>query len=206
MESNSLVIAITGGIGTGKTTVSKMIAECGHPVISTDEQAKIIMQSDEKVRLKLLEAFGAETFGSDGKLNSKYISEKVFGNTKEHDKALLKLNSIVHPPVIDFMIEHVQQLEDKGSPLIFVESALVYEAELDDGFDFIIVVDSTKENIQQRITQKSNLTKEELAARMKSQIPNDEKKQLADFVIDNNSTLEDLKKSVDFVLDIIKGI
>ena len=205
-QSNTLVIGITGGIGCGKTTVTQFISELGYIVISTDEKAKELMVTDEIVKNKIIQAFGSDSYNSKGTLNSKYISDLVFGKTDEHTKRLAQLNSIVHPPVIDYMIEEVQKYEEKGEPLVFIESALIYEAELEEGFDYIIVVDSTEENAIQRIIHRTGMTDELTRLRMKQQISQQEKKQLADFVIENNGTIDELKNAVKSLMNIVKNL
>ncbi|TAL67222.1 MAG: dephospho-CoA kinase [Bacteroidetes bacterium] len=202
----TLVIGITGGIGCGKTTVSQFISELGYKVISTDEKAKELMVSDYSVKNKILRAFGSESYNSDGSLNSQYISDLVFSKTGEHKKNLALLNSIVHPPVIDFMIEEVKKYEEKGVPILFIESALIYEAELEEGFDFVIVVDSTDENAIQRVILRTGMSREDVLLRMKQQISQQEKKQLADFVIENNGTIEELKNAVKTLMNIVKNL
>ncbi|OGU11103.1 MAG: dephospho-CoA kinase [Ignavibacteria bacterium GWB2_35_12] len=206
IQEGTLVIGITGGIGCGKTTVSHFISELGYIVISTDEKAKELMVTDFNIKNKIFRAFGSESYNSDGSLNSQYISDLVFGKTDEHTKRLSQLNSIVHPPVIDYMIEEVQKYEEKGEPLVFIESALIYEAELEEGFDYVIVVDSTEENAIQRITQRTGMTEEIARIRMKQQISQQEKKQLADFVIENNGTVDELKQSVKTLMNIVKNL
>ena len=109
-----LVIGITGGIGSGKSSVAKIIQEAGYKVISTDDKAKEIMVTDLNVKQKLIEAFGDESFLFDGTLNKSYISSQVFGETEIHQKNLIKLNSITHPTVIEFMINQVKFAEEIG--------------------------------------------------------------------------------------------
>ncbi|MCL5990795.1 MAG: dephospho-CoA kinase [Bacteroidetes bacterium] len=205
-QVGTIVIGITGGIGCGKTTVTNFISELGYIVISTDEKAKELMVSDFNIKNKIFRAFGSESYNSDGSLNSQFISDLVFGKTSEHKKNLALLNSIVHPPVIDYIIEEVQKYEEKGEPLVFIESALIYEAELEEGFDYVIVVDSREENAIKRITKRTGMTEELARLRMKLQNSQQEKTSLADFVIENNGTIEDLKKSVTTLMNILKNL
>lgn len=205
-QSNTIVIGITGGIGCGKTTVSQFISELGFIVISTDEKAKELMVTDENIKNKIIQSFGTDSYNSDDSLNSKYISDLVFGKTDEYSKRLTQLNSIVHPPVIDYMIEVVQKYEENGEPLVFIESALIYEAELEEGFDYIIVVDSTEENAIQRVIERTGMTEELARLRIKQQISQQEKTSLADFIIENNGTIDDLKKAVTTLMNIIRNL
>ena len=201
----SIVIGLTGGIGSGKSTVAEIIESYNYKVIKSDLNAKEIMQNDKSVIKKITETIGELSY-TDGKLNSKYISSIVFANNVENFENLQKLNQIVHPVVIQKLMDEVQQLEASGEKLIFVESALIYEAELDEGFDYIIVVTSSKENVIERLTKSRNMTAEQIESVMKTQISNEEKIGVADFVIDNNANLEKLKESVDFIIAVLGGI
>lgn len=202
-SNKSIVVAITGGIGCGKTTVANIIRDMGYAVISSDENAKTIIVSDEQVREKLIDTFGIKTFSDDGLINRDYISNLVFGNTEEHDKALLKLNSIVHPAVISKLIDEVEKNEKNGEKIIFVESALTFEAQLEEGFDYVIVVDSKEEEVIARLKQRDYLSDDEIRYRIKQQIPQELKVQNADFVIQNNSNMDELKKSIEFIINIL---
>lgn len=197
------VIGITGGIGCGKSTVAKLIAEAGFEVIETDELAKEIINNNNDVKNKIKEAFGTEAFNSNGSLNTKFISSIVFNENDTEYKALTKLNQIVHLPVIEEMINRIDALEQKGINKVFVESALIYEVELEQGFDYIIAVDCPEEKVIQRLKDKYHMSEKEILLRMKSQIPSSQKAQLADFVINNYGSTDELKKSVDFLLHIL---
>ncbi len=207
METNknhTLVIGITGGIGSGKTTVAKIIADNGFIVISTDDKAKELMTDNLEVMKKIIEVFGGEVYLPDGSLNSPFLSSMVFGTDKNSKRNLEKLNSIVHPPVIDFMIEEVKRLEEAGEPFVFIESALIFEAGLEEGFDYIIVVDADEEYSVERVSEKTGMSPEEVRMRIEMQMSRDEKKGLADFVIENNGTEVELASSVKSLINIIK--
>lgn len=200
------IIAITGGIGSGKTVVAKIIEEKGYPVIYTDLIAKDIITSNEVVKKNLITAFGNEVFDNKGLLNNKYLSLLVFNNIDKNQDNLLKLNSIVHPPVIEEMIQQTENLIAEGKSIIFIESALVFEAALDDGFDYIVCVTADDNRRIERTTKRSGLSSEEILQRMKSQTSQEQKISLSDFTIENNKTLDDLKNSVEFILPILTSL
>lgn len=202
----SIVVAITGGIGTGKTTVSELIAAMGYPVISSDNAAKELMVKDLSIREKLVAEFGREFYLPDGEVNKSYVAQLVFGDDEKSADNLAKLNSIVHPVVIDNMIQSVEKHELQGEKIIFVESALTFEAGLDDGFDFIIVVDAPEDICIERVQKRSGLNEKQIRQRMNTQLPQQDKVNNSDFVIDNGSTPEKLKQSVEFVIMVLKNI
>lgn len=196
-----LVIGITGVIGSGKTTLASMIEEEGYKVFYTDNLAKEIIDSDENVRAKLVSEFGKEVFKTDGKLNSNYLSELVFNS--ESTENLEKLNNIIHPSVIQKMIDITNKCEQEGDKMIFFESALIFEAGLEEGFDYIITVVSDLEKTIERL--ESRMNRVDVLKRLAKQISQEEKVKNSDFVIENNGAIEDLKKSIKFILNIIKS-
>ncbi len=204
-QNKSIVIGITGGISSGKTTAAKIIEKRGYPVIYTDEIAKRVMVQDSPVKNKIISTFGEESYLPGGKINKKYLAEKVFsGNSSS--KALEKLNRIVHPPVIEKMSDEVENYEKSGSKLIFVESALIFEAGLEEGFDYIVTVDADDEIRMKRYIEKTGEAPDTAAGRIKEQMPAEEKKKLADFVINNNGGLEQLNESISFFLNIFESM
>ncbi len=204
--NSSVVVAITGGIGTGKSTVAGLIESMGYPVISSDNEAKLLMVRDAGIREKLIKEFGPDFYSPGGEVNGSYVSGLVFGPDKESCKRLDKLNSIVHPAVIENMIKSVEMLEENGEKLIFVESALTFEAGLEDGFDYIVVIDAPEDICIDRVKTRSGLTEEQIRQRMASQIPQKEKVNNADFVIDNSGTPDKLKQAVDFAMMVLKSV
>jgi dephospho-CoA kinase len=205
-DSKIIVVAITGGIGCGKSAVAEIIKNMGYIVISSDENAKTVMVSNEKVRRKLISEFGEDIYFDDGKLNKDWLSKIVFGDSLDNEKSLAKLNSIVHPAVIEKLIEDVEYYEKSGEKIVFVESALTFEAQLEEGFDYIIVVDAKEKVIFERLKRSRNLSEEEIRFRMRQQLSQELKKQHADFVIENNGSLDELKKSVEIIVNILSRL
>lgn len=199
-----LVIAITGGLSTGKSIVSEIISKNGYPIINTDNLAKKLVTQSKKIQEQIIKNFGNNSIDENGNLNSLVLSKLVFGEKKENKKNLELLNSIIHPPVIDEMIKEIEELANKNYKIIFVESALIFEANLEDGFDYIIVVDAPLEKRIEWFKKRTNLTEKEFFDIQNSQLSQEFKKNNADFVIENYKTTEELEKSVYTLLDIIK--
>ncbi|HOV91534.1 MAG TPA: dephospho-CoA kinase [Candidatus Kapabacteria bacterium] len=198
------VIGITGGIGSGKTSLAKIIEEFGYKVIYTDNLAKKILNENQNIRNKIIETFGENSYNPDLTFNNKYISQIVFNGTDESKRKLQNLNRIVHPAVIDEMIKETERLEQNGEEIVFIESALIYEIGLEDGFDYIIVVDANEDVRAKRAADRLGITIDEVKARMRQQNSTQVEKNLADFVIENNGTIEELKDSARFIIDLIR--
>jgi dephospho-CoA kinase len=200
-NSQVKICAITGGIGSGKSTVANYYEQKGFQVIRTDNLAKNIMETNSNVINLLKQEFGNEIY-INNKLNSKLLSDKVFNSTSPDQ--LEKLNKIVHPAVIEEMINEIEILINRGETIIFVESALIYEANLEEGFDYIIVIDAKEDLRIQRTAKRMQLSEEEIRIRNREQISTEVKKNLADFVIENNGQVEELLSNAGFILDLIK--
>lgn len=200
-----VLIGITGGIGTGKSSVTKILKERGWTVYASDETAKAIMAADPDVRRQLSEAFGEQVLTPNG-VNAPLLSTLVFGPDPECGKRLATLNGIVHPRVLEAHMEAIQQEEEKGTAFVAIESALIYEIDLEEGFDYIIVVDAPQEACIDRVIERSGLTRQDVERRMAEQIPMEEKRGLADFVIDNSGSLENLKGATQTVAMLIEAM
>jgi len=198
-----IVVGITGGIGTGKSTVGSYVKSKGFAFVSSDENAKQLMNSDKDLQSKLQEKFGKEVL-SDGKINASFLAKQLFGKEKEKNREFV--NSLVHPRTIAMMMEQVEEFEQKGATIVFVESALLYEVSLDEGFDYVIVVDATEEVRISRVIERSRESREAIMERMNAQLSQKWKVQQADFVVDNNKTVQDLYKTVDFLLSILPSL
>jgi len=194
-----LKIAITGGIGSGKSSVSKIVESFGFPVIKADDVAKELMMKDESIKKKIIKTFGKESFTEKG-INTKYLAENVFSSK---DK-VGKINSIIHPPTIKKIEEISKKLFEKHD-LVFIESALVYEAKAQKLFDYVILIYAEEEIRIARKIENDSMTRIEVEKRMSFQIPDEKKTDRAHFVIDNNSTFDKLESRTKFVIELIKA-
>lgn len=203
MENNVKIVGITGGIGSGKSTVSKFIEEHGYKVINSDKKAKKLYLENAELKKSLIKEFGPDFYLSDGNINKSYIESIVFGEDDESKEKLSKLNRLVHPLVIQDNIDEIDRLVEEGEKIIFVESALIFEINMEEAYDYIICVFSDQDKAIERVLTRDNTTKDQILKRMQNQLSPQEKKKKSDFVINNNSTLEELKKATEFVLDFI---
>lgn len=195
-----LKVAVTGGIGSGKSCLCGYYSSLGYTVLSSDAVAKDIMVQNAGVKKQIIKHFGEESY-NDGNINKEYLAKKVFSNP---EKTAL-INSIVHPAVIKEMDLRIKN-DSAAKDVVFVESALVYEAEIDKNFDYVILVLSDDKDKIARVSKRDNVKAGPVIARINSQIPDAEKKDLADFVIKNDSTIDELKKRGEFILKIIESI
>ena len=177
-----LKIGITGNIGSGKTTVSKIFEILGVPVFYADEAAKKVMVEDPILINALKAVFGGESYFNDGSLNRKYIADIVFNNETE----LAKLNAIVHPAVFRAFDNWLAGI--KNAPYVMKEAALLFESSSYKMCDKTIMVTAPLELRINRVMQRDNLTRAEVESRNARQFSEEKKIQLADFVIRNDDT------------------
>jgi dephospho-CoA kinase len=194
-----LKVGITGGIGSGKTTVCKIFETLGIPVYYADDRAKWIMVNDPQIVSGVKKLFGNEAYFEDGSLNRKHIASKAF---KDKSK-LQKLNYLVHPAVGKDGIDwHNSQ---KEVPYTLKEAAIMFESDNYKLLDKTITVYAPKETRIERVMKRDGSTRAEIESRMNRQMPEEEKVKLADFVIYNDGE----KLLVDQVLaihtELIKG-
>ncbi|MGA9211179.1 dephospho-CoA kinase [Kaistella sp.] len=192
-RDSTKIIGITGGIGSGKSTVSKYIEEAGFPVYYSDIRAKDIVNDDEVLKLNIKELLGEDAYGENGLYDRKYVSEMVFNN----EELLLRLNSLIHPAVkIDFETWVSQQTTD----FVFKETALLFELKLNESCYKSVLVTADDNCRLKRVMDRDNKTYREVETIMLRQMPEKDKVKLADFIIFNNDGLEELKVETQKVL------
>ena len=187
-----LKVGITGGIGSGKTTVCKLFEALGVAVYYADDRAKFLMQHEHFLIDQLKQNFGEDIY-DHGQLNRAMLAQKVFGNKEQ----LALLNSLVHPVVFRDTERWYQEQLTAKPPYVLKEAALLVETGAYKLLDQLIVVSAPLDIRLQRVVARDKVAAAEVTQRMNNQLAEEEKLKLADFVIENNSDLEALKIQVE---------
>ncbi|EYM90657.1 dephospho-CoA kinase [Staphylococcus aureus DAR3565] len=190
------VIGLTGGIASGKSTVSELLSVFGFKVVDADKAAREAVKKGSKGLAQVREVFGDEAIDENGEMNRRYMGYLVFN----HPEKRLELNAIIHPIVRDIMEEEKQEYLKQGYNVI-MDIPLLFENELENTVDEVWVV-YTSESIQMdRLMQRNNLSLEDAKARVYSQISIDKKSRMADHVIDNLGDKLELKQNLERLLE-----
>ncbi|HDA8105217.1 TPA: dephospho-CoA kinase [Staphylococcus aureus] len=190
------VIGLTGGIASGKSTVSELLSVFGFKVVDADKAAREAVKKGSKDLAQVREVFGDEAIDENGEMNRRYMGDLVFN----HPEKRLELNAIIHPIVRDIMEEEKQEYLKQGYNVI-MDIPLLFENELENTVDEVWVV-YTSESIQMdRLMQRNNLSLEDAKARVYSQISIDKKSRMADHVIDNLGDKLELKQNLERLLE-----
>lgn len=204
MEGESLInnkknIGLTGGIGSGKTTVAKFIEEMGFPVYYSDDRAKEIVNDDEVLKNNIKELLGEEAYDENGFYNKKYVSEIVFNN----DETRLQLNALIHPAV---KIDFENWVNKQHAEFIFKETALLFELNLNESCYKSVLV-TADDNIRiKRVMDRDQKTYREIEAIIDKQMPEKDKIKRADFVIYNNDGIDELKAATEKMMVKLKEV
>lgn len=181
-------VGITGGIGSGKSTVSRILAEFGIAVYTSDDRAKELMATSGELRRKIVASFGEEAY-ADGALNRAYLAQCIFSNPE----ALATLNSIVHPAVME---DFDRWAEEQEGSYVVLESAILFEAGLDSRVDCVVSVLAPEALRIERAMQRDGSSREDVARRIANQMSDDERTERSKYAI-VNIVLEDLYEDVE---------
>tara|TARA_B110000495_G_scaffold96201_1_gene83219 strand:- start:290 stop:883 length:594 start_codon:yes stop_codon:yes gene_type:complete len=188
-----LRVGLTGGIGSGKSTASKFFESFGSFVINADEEAKNLLSSSDTVQHELISEFGTDIIDVSGQINKTKLARVAFQD-EEHQQ---RLNSVIHPYIYNIIDDQFNQILNEGKFDIFVvDGALIFESGYDVHMDYIIVVTALLKNRMERALARGTLSREEILKRIDLQWPEEEKVNLADFVIHNDGSENELKKNV----------
>ncbi|KYD22529.1 dephospho-CoA kinase [Parageobacillus toebii] len=188
----ALTIGLTGGIASGKSTVTEMIRGLGIPVIDADQVARDVVKVGEEAYEQIIKTFGQDILQENGEIDRAKLGAIVFYNEQERKK----LNAIVHPAVRRRMLAEKEAYVQKGAKTIVLDIPLLFESELTHLIDKIIVVYVDNDIQLERLMKRNGFSEEEALARIRSQMPLHEKVKKADAVINNNGTIEETKQQL----------
>lgn len=186
------VLALTGGIASGKSTVAKMFEELGATLIDADSLAHQVYSPGTPLATELLRRYGNEIKDSQGGIDRKALGKIIFRTPEERRW----LENKTHPATRKKIAEQIQEARARHAPLVLVEAALHVETGYYKEFDGLIVVHADPQIQIQRLQARDGMSREEAEQRLKNQMTGQEKESLADWVIDNNGSLKDTKKEV----------
>ena len=192
----SKVIGITGIFGSGKTTVSSILKNKGFPVISSDEIVHQLLKRKD-IKDSVIKEFGKDILDENGEISRKRLGEIVFSDSNK----MKRLEEIIHPEVFKEINRIILDYKKKKSKIIFVEIPLLFETKAESFFDKVIVVYAHPSVIKKRL--QSKFSDEEIERRWRYQIPQEVKKEKADFVIDNSYSFQKTEKQVEKILEIL---
>lgn len=192
-------VGLTGGIGSGKTTVSNFLLEYGIPVYNSDSQGKKLMNTNLELINDIVKIFGESVY-NNGILNTNLLSSIVFSDPEK----IKQLNNLVHPKVAEDFNQWVGK--NNNQPILIKEAAILIESGAYLNMDKIILVISKKSNRINRVSKRDNSDFESIEKRINFQLTDDEKIQYADYIIENNSSLDDLKHEVLRVINEINKV
>jgi dephospho-CoA kinase len=189
------VIGLTGGIGTGKSSVSRLLREKGVTVIDADEATRAVQSRGSEGLRRLVDEFGASILTSDGELDRGRLAAVAFADPE----ARRRLNAIVHPLVREWMADRQMAAEAQGLPHVVLDIPLLFESRGVAGFDDVILVYAPEEVALRRLVEQRGMSEEQARARIAAQMPIEEKRELAQHVIDNTGTLQQLRAQTERV-------
>lgn len=185
----TMVIGLTGGIATGKTTVSNYLKELGYPVIDADVVARQVVEPGTKGLRMITDTFGEKVLTSDGQLDRQQLAQLVFTSSEQ----LQQLNRILQPIIRELIQELISTSKDS---VVVIDVPLLYEQHYEELCDVVMVVSVQPQQQLERLMNRNHLTMDEAKNRVTSQMPLSSKERLADVVIDNNGSVEETRQQV----------
>ncbi len=203
VRSRTMVrLAVTGGIGSGKTAFCDALRRRRVPVLSADDLSKEIAYTVPAVRRQIRELLGAAAYAASGRLDRAFVARRVFG----HPRLLRKLESVLHPEVLRGVRRWFRLQEKRKKRVAVVEAALVYESGLDALVDFVVVVDAPRAERLRRIQARDGLTQADIKRRMNAQMSDRERRTKADVLVHNAGTEAALARKARFILEVIRRL
>lgn len=178
-DTKPIIIGVTGGIGSGKSYICRIISSLGFPVYNCDAEAKKLMNTNKHIINSLKQLIGENSYDSEGNLNKPIIAQFLFANEENAHK----INSVVHPVVKE---DFRSWASAQNADLIFMESAILFESGFNDVVDNVITITAPPETRIERTIRRDNTTREQVIARMNQQMQDEERVRLSDYIICNN--------------------
>ena len=193
-----LKVGLTGGIGSGKSELSRFYKKWGAYIFDADKEAKNIIDTNDAAQKEIIAEFDTNILNVENKIDKKKLARVAF----QDENHQLRLNSIMHPYVFQEIDKQFDNVSSVNKHKIFiVDAALIYESGADTHMDFVIVITSLLRFRAERAMGRGNMTREDFMKRVDLQWPDDDKTQLADFIIPNNRSVEDLEKEAREIFD-----
>ncbi|MBI3185800.1 MAG: dephospho-CoA kinase [Myxococcales bacterium] len=186
------LIGLTGGIASGKSTVSAMLRSLGAEVIDADQLARDVVEPGKPALEEIARRFPG-TVDESGRLDRKKLGERVFADERER----AALNAIVHPRIHEAVAERIRQLSARGVGLVIYDAPLLIENRIHEWMDGVILVVAEREQQLERVMRRDGLSREQAEARLSSQLPLDEKRRVATWVVDNSRSLDHTRAQVE---------
>lgn len=197
MDKQMRWIGLTGGIASGKSTASDFIRQQGIPVVDADEIARQVVRPGTAGLALVLSQFGPSVADSTGQLDRKKLGQLIFSDKEKR----AQLEKILHPLIQQEVAIQRHNLEKKGLPFAFYDIPLLFEKKMQNAFDLIVVVSTTKELQMQRMKNRDGLLDSEIETRLRAQIPLSEKESQADFVIQNQGKKQEIEIQIKSLLE-----
>ncbi|MCR2821914.1 dephospho-CoA kinase [Lederbergia panacisoli] len=188
----TIMIGLTGGIASGKSTVSNMLKKRGFTILDADIAARVVVEPGQNAYGQIIETFGQSILNDDESINRSKLGSIIFND----DEKRKILNSIVHPAVRECLNDWKMQALEEGKNTIIYDIPLLYESNLTYLVEKVIVVFVDPDMQLQRLLKRNGLTEEEAKARINSQLPLQEKVNRADAIINNNRTIDDTERQI----------
>lgn len=188
------LVALTGGIASGKSTISRRLAEHGAVIVDADQIVRDVQRPGSPVLDAIAETFGDDVIGADGSLDRAALGARVFG----HEDALARLNGIVHPAVLlESQRRFAAAFAADPDAVVVYDVPLLVEARVDDPWDLIVVADAPAAVRRDRLVELRGMTPEEADARIAAQVSDEQRRAIADIVIDTSRTVADTLAQAD---------
>lgn len=188
-----ITIGLTGGIGSGKSLVARMLAEKGAALINADQVGHQSYRKGTPVYQRLVASFGRDILDEDGEIDRRKLGQRVFAEPRERER----LNAIVWPEMARMMAQELEALRSQGKPVAVLEAAVLIEAGWRPLADEVWVVLASPRVTRQRLVETKGMSPEQADARIRSQLSNVERRRHADVVIENSRTLEELRQRIE---------